>query len=339
MPKRDFGAVAELWSEWAPGLTQALSSMLHRAFAQMKYSVTAGTALNKIDPGFLHHLQQNHCPYRNDCATCLRGSAKKKQHRRILTPQSWCLSVDTCGPFVKGHDEHTTRARYLVVGVLSVPVLAIDGKEVDEPSDGDPNPEPPEGGAIDDAEWLADDVGGDEDPEPEVSTREAAGAREAWNEWERLVKSSREDWLREARSEKLPKVEIVDFVYVEAIERKTHGEVLTAVGRMHARAKAEGFDVRRLHTDRGREYNNKHLRDWCARHAIHKTLAVADEHQGNGRAEGAILRIKNKTRTILEEAGSDKIHWPFAAKLGAHALQNEARRKLRMDARIAAVQH
>ena len=93
------------------------------------------------------------------------------------------------------------------------------------------------------AEWLADDMGGDEEPEPEVSAREAAGAREAWNEWERLVKPSREDWLREAQSEKLPRVEIVDFVYVEAIERKTHGEVLTAVGRMHARAKAEGFDV------------------------------------------------------------------------------------------------
>ena len=130
---------------------------------------------------------------------------------------------------------------------------------------------------------------------------------------------------------KLPRVEIVDFIYVEAIERKTHGEVLTAIGRMHARAKAEGFDVRRLHSDRGREYNNKPLRDWCARHAVHKTLAVAEEHQGNGRAEGAIMRVKGKARVILEESESDKSDWPLAAKLAAHELKNVARRRLKIE--------
>ena len=83
----------------------------------------------------------------------------------------------------------------------------------------------------------------------ELSARDASEARTEWNESDRLVKSSREDWIRDAKSQKLPKVEIVDFVYVEAIERKTHGEVLTAIGRMHARAKAEGFDVRRLHSE------------------------------------------------------------------------------------------
>ena len=142
------------------------------------------------------------------------------------------------------------------------------------------------------------------------------------------MKSSRDDWIRDAQSEVLPRVEIVDFVYVEAIERKSHQEVLTAIGRMHVRAKAEGFDVRRLHSGRGREYNNKSLRDWCARHAVHKTPAVAEEHQGNGRAEGAILRVKSKTRTILQEAGSSKADWPLAAKLAAHELKNAARRRL-----------
>ena len=41
--------------------------------------------------------------------------------------------------------------------------------------------------------------------------RDISEARAAWNEWDRLVKSSREDWIKEAQSEKLPKVEIVDF--------------------------------------------------------------------------------------------------------------------------------
>ncbi|CAE7314267.1 RE1 [Symbiodinium microadriaticum] len=329
--RKDYGMLEELWSEWAPGLIQAMSSMLHRSFAMTRQETSVGGELRKIDPGFLHHLQQNHMPYRHDCVTCLKGSARRKQRRRVLTPQSWCLSVDTAGPFVKGRDEHTTKARYLIVGVLSVPILVLNGKEVDVPCDADEGPPVPEGGAIDDAEWLSDCVGAAEEPEPGLSTREVADARESWSEWDRLVKSSRKDWLCEAQSEKLPKVEIVDFVYVEAIERKRHGEVLTAIGRMHARAKAEGFDVRRLHSDRGREYNNKSLRDWCARHSVHKTLAVAEEHQGNGRAEGAIMRVKNLTRTILEESDGEKLDWPLAAKLAAHELKNAARRRLKID--------
>ena len=330
--RKDYGMLEELWSEWAPGLIQAMSSMIHRSFAMARWEPSVGGELRKIDPGFLHHLQQNHMPYRHDCVTCLKGSARRKQHRRVLTPQSWCLSVDTAGPFVKGQDEHTTKARYLIVGVLSVPVLALDGKEVDVPCDADEGPPVPEGGAIDDAEWLSDGVEASEEPEPGLSARESADARESWSEWDRLVKSSREDWLSEAQSEKLPKVEIVDFIYVEAIEQKTHGEVLTAIGRMHARAKAEGFDVRRLHSDRGHEYNNKSLRDWCARHSVHKTLAVAEEHQGNGRAEGAIMRVKNLTRTILEESDGERLEWPLAAKLAAHEMKNKARRRLKIEA-------
>ena len=64
---------------------------------------------------------------------------------------------------------------------------------------------------------------------------------------------------------------------------------------------------------------------------MHKTLAVAEEHQGNGRAEGAIMRVKSKTRTILEEAGSEKSGWPLAAKLAAHELKNAARRRLSIE--------
>ena len=328
IPKKDFRAVAERWSEWAPGLVQAASSMMHRAFAQMKATVSGGLGLKKIDPGFLHHLQQNHTPYRNDCSTCIRGAAKRKQHRRVLTPQAWTLSVDTAGPFVKGKDEHSSKVRYLIVGVLSVPVLAVGGEEVDKPLDADLNPVPPDGGAVDDAEWLAGEDLSVEEADPELSTKEISEAKAIWNEWEKLVKCNREDWLAEAQSQVLPKVEMVDFVYVEAVERKTHGEVLTAVGRMHARARAEGFDVRRLYSDRGREFNNKPLRDWCARHSVHKTLAVAEEHQGNGRAEGAIMRVKNKARIILEEADSEKTNWPLAAKLAVHELKNATRRKL-----------
>ena len=198
VPKRDYGVTTKLWSEWAPGLVLALGSMLHRAFAQMKSSGTAGPMLQKIDPGFLHHLQQNHTPYRNDCVTCLKGSARRKQHRRVLTPQSWCLSVDTAGPFARGRDEHTSKAKYLVVGVLSVPILAMDGKEVDVPNDADPEPVAVEeaGGAIEDAEWFADGGAVEAGAEEECSARDAAEARAAWNEWDRPSRVRKTGFVR-----------------------------------------------------------------------------------------------------------------------------------------------
>ncbi|CAE7819365.1 GIP [Symbiodinium necroappetens] len=49
----------------------------------------------------------------------------------------------------------TEWARYLIVGVLSVPILAVDGKSVEKPCDADPDPPLSEGGVIDDAEWFA----------------------------------------------------------------------------------------------------------------------------------------------------------------------------------------
>ncbi|OLP98122.1 Transposon Ty4-J Gag-Pol polyprotein [Symbiodinium microadriaticum] len=106
------------------------------------------------------------------------------------------------------------------------------GEEVDKPLDADPNPVPPDGGAVDDAEWLAGEALGVEEADPELSAKEISEAKATWNEWEKLVKCSREDWLAEAQSQVLPKVEMVDFVYVETVERKTHGEVLTAIGRI-----------------------------------------------------------------------------------------------------------
>ena len=62
----------------------------------------------------------------------------------------------------------------------------------------------------------------------------------------------------------------------------------------------------------------------------HCTYAIAEEHQGNGRAEGAILRIKPKTRTLLQASELNPEEWPLAARQAGHALQNQARERLGM---------
>ena len=44
------------------------------------------------------------------------------------------------------------------------------------------------------------------------------------------------------------------------------------------------------------------------------------------------MRVKSRTRVLLQEAGCEANEWPLAAKLAAHAMRNHARRKLGMKA-------
>ncbi|CAE7824231.1 unnamed protein product [Symbiodinium sp. CCMP2592] len=141
----------------------------------------------------------------------------------------------------------------------------------------------------------------------------------------------RQDWLEEAKTQFLPKVEMIDFVYTEAVDSKKQQVVAGAISRMYARAISDGLSVQRIHTDRGKEYRNSALDAFCQKLGVHHTYAMAEEHQTNGRAEGAILKIKNRTRAILEGSGQDDLsEWPLAAKLASYHLRSEARKKLRM---------
>ena len=83
---------------WAPGLVSAVAEMIrHGCHMDVKGKCSPG--INALDAGFIEHLKQGHVPYRNDCQFCVRGSAKRKQHRRIMCPDSWSLSIDTAGPY------------------------------------------------------------------------------------------------------------------------------------------------------------------------------------------------------------------------------------------------
>ncbi|CAE7369176.1 RE1 [Symbiodinium sp. CCMP2592] len=318
------------WSEWSPGLLLAVNNMLGRAFAEAKSASKA--QVRSIDSGFIEHLRNNHTPFRRDCKQCIRGGARHKQHRKVLAPQGWCMSIDTAGPFPKGLDENTTAAKYLIVAVLSVPILSVKGESVDEPADRDPQLDLQEfAESLDDREWFVERGMELEEPLPEPTHREITESKDSWATWEAVVRKSRKDWLEEAKTQFLPKVEMIDFVYTEAVDSKKQQVVAGAISRMYARAISDGLSVQRIHTDRGKEYRNSALDAFCQKLGVHHTYAMAEEHQTNGRAEGAILKIKNRTRAILEGSGQDDLsEWPLAAKLASYHLRSEARKKLRM---------
>ena len=328
---------SKVWSEWAPGLIASLGHMM--VDWMQEGHKRANHALRKLDPSFIEHVRQQHVPYRRDCKFCVQGGSKQRQHRRVLTPQMWSLSVDTAGPFVAAQDEVTKKARYFVIGVLTVPKFVA--KAPDPPEEPaapeaeaaeDPEEDEDIAGLLEAADWLAAEDAEPDRDKPALGKEEEAG-KEAWKKWMNLVEGDQEAWRKEAESQYLPKVEVVDWVFLEPVATKNTTDVLTAIGRMYASAKAEGFDVRRLHSDRGREFNNNQMRAWCARHGIHKTLAIPEEHQSNGRAEGAIMRAKGKIRTLLQAAGCNPEEWPLAARLAAHTFRNVARRRLNMPVR------
>ena len=105
-------AVSKSWAEWAPGLIASLGYMM-TDWMQRGHKV-AHRALKKLDPTFIEHIRQQHIPFRRDCKYCVQGGAKHRQHRRVLTPQMWSLSVDTAGPLAVAQDEVTKKAKYFI---------------------------------------------------------------------------------------------------------------------------------------------------------------------------------------------------------------------------------
>ena len=97
--------------------------------------------IRTLDASFIEHIKQGHVPYRNDCKFCVRGSARRKQHRRVLCPGAWCLSVDSAGPYKCGLSETSKSQRYMIVGVLTVPILELQEKPEDQPEAGPPDEE------------------------------------------------------------------------------------------------------------------------------------------------------------------------------------------------------
>ena len=209
------------------------------------------------------------------------------------------------------------------------PVLHPAEEPVPPPAE-DPNPLPSEAEALLDEEWLAEREDQGEEEEAVLTAKELAEAKEEYARWIEVVTGDREVWKKASERDYVPQVSMVEWTFVEPVVSKNKTDVLTDVGRMYARAISEGFSVRRLHSDRGKEYHNTALKAWCAKMGVHKTLALAEEHQSNGRAEGGILRVKSKTRAILQQQGSNKKEWPLAARLAAHSLQAAARKKLGM---------
>ena len=178
-----------------------------------------------------------------------------------------------------------------------------EAQDYDIPADwqedaADPLAEPGEQGfSLDPAESEAED---EEDPEsPEARDKRAQECNDRW---------------KEAIKELQKPVRVVPLVFAEPIASKTASVVLRAIQRIYSKIRLQGLSVRRLHTDNGREFNNKQLKAWAYARDIFPTYSVPGDPRSNGRVEGIVGLAKNGMRALLRTQGSTASWWPHAAR-------------------------
>ena len=99
---------------WAPAV---------QAMTQDGVKVKTLTAKEKGEiKDWQEHYKGGHCPFRRDCAVCLETMGRDRQRRVVATPDSFCMSLDLAGTFKPGEDQDVYDAKYMLVGVITVPV-------------------------------------------------------------------------------------------------------------------------------------------------------------------------------------------------------------------------
>ena len=79
------------------------------------------------------------------------------------------------------------------------------------------------------------------------------------------------------------------------------------------RLKADGYNVSRIHCDRGHEFSGEFKR-WANTRGIHITRTPGDDPRGNGRVENTVKAIKTQIRRALGQACEDAKWWPWACR-------------------------
>ena len=342
------------WSAWAPGL----KSILKREMVSVLDAWSSEKCCVLRDrENFLRHVVQGHVDFRRDCSACLAGAARGERHSRKSVHDAWTLRVDLLGPFAEGADEHG-QVRYALTGILTVPdfgrvadairasediasgevvegpmgrhvgvnaqghrgsleleiptsslgpppSVPLEAIEEDEDLEGYEPSEP--GGSMD---VMALEAEGEEDPETEGEARNVARANERWKD--------------AAAALQLQECPTLEVPLLRVLPNKSQQSVAQALAPMITHLRYEGFMIRRLRSDRGREFNNVLVQRLCRQRDLCQTFTQGDDPMQNGRVEGYHARLKGKTRTLLKASSADPRDWPYAMRTAQAAMWAKA---------------
>ena len=280
---------SKLWAKWAPGLVAAIGQALRAWIGgspEDRSSEEEGekVILKKLTPSeeaFARHCEADHVCFRPDCKTCLSGAIRSHLHVRNKYPQKnvLTLTADLIGPLVRAEDHAhpSAKVRHLLVAALCIP--AYEGGTIEKLADGvweedhlvpdlgvegsGSDVEIPEEFVIDDPEANPDEEDG-KDPAPKHSEADKEGF-----------------WRAEAERLREP-VKVKHLVFAEPLPSKKGPVVLKGLQKIYTRIRQMGLSVRRLHTDKGREFNNRVLEQWALSRDIYHTMSVPGTPGGMG---------------------------------------------------------
>ena len=219
----------------------------------------------------------------------------------------WTLSVDCVGPIKDGLSEFGSPAKYALVGVLVVPDIVGNLRAFFQ-EEGEAPEVPPEDDAFAMEGGEGDDEAG-EDDDDEVADEQA--------KWEEIV-----------RKEKVDGGKVLELPFMIPLPSKAAPVVLDGIAEILTKVKAMGLCVRRVRSDRGREFVNMAMKRFCAHRGLIRTTTSADDFKMSGRCEGMVGRLKSATRTILAASGMGADHWTFAMRHVVARAQSDLLRQL-----------
>ena len=218
----------------------------------------------------------------------------------MAVPDGWTLSVDCVGPIKDGLSEFGPQVKYALVGVLVVPDVVGNLKAFFQ----------------------------DDEAAPEVPVEEDAFAVEAEEEADDGVRNEMARWEEIVRKEKVEGGKVFEVPFMVPLPSKAAPVVLDGITEILTKVKAMGLCVRRVHSDRGREFVNTAMKRYCSHRGLIRTTTSADDFKMNGRCEGMVGRLKAATRTLVAASGFGTDHWAFAMRHVVARAQSDLLRQL-----------
>ena len=319
---------------WADGLKQLVVNAINRTSSSETCGVRAlrgnGDALLQ---DWYAHLANDHLPFRKDCAVCLEGGARSRQHRRQEHSSCYTINYDIAGPWVAGDDQDRTKPRYFLVGTLNVPLNSsrplIEGWRPESPLRDELDHKLPEieflggGGDVDPFKDEVQDGQGADAVQPEVHDGAVAGVEPA-------VHADSSEVELEVRADECAKKnfqmkveEMKDFsttrlTWAVPLLNRTERSVLEAVSTIYTRFKSLRIPTYKVRVDRAREFIAAKFQQWAHQRDLEVEYSAGDEPHGCAMAEAEINVLKNSTRVLLKSARQPESSWPLALRHAAH---------------------
>ena len=272
------------------------------------------------------HIQSGHQPYWKRCRACVEGRSRDRPHRRQPVADTGVLALDLAGPFKTGKDERLPKIRYALVGVFVVADLPkLEQQERERLAKEDKGQEAEPGEDVGDERGHQDDGAGVWGPE------EFLGGEGLAEELEWCVPDAPEEVAdKERKALERPPDEVTknllislptkELTFTELLPSKHCSHVLLGVQRMEAQLRSMGFEIKRIHSDKGMEFQASPMQKWAAQRGITWSTTGADDFRQNVRVEAAIGRIKGLTTTLLRSASLPSGDWPYAWRWGVESL-------------------